>query len=281
MPTQCAIKPIEVQPVFLVDQKKDRSKYKGVNIEVISPGDGISYPTKGDEIALHYIGRLKDCDKTVFSTTVYDDSPFSFKLGFGTTIKGWELVLPKMSLGEISLVQVAASLAYGAHGTVNGDIEKGVPPNSDLDFEIELIAINKNFKKGYEKGKTMLSFPPRPGKWTTSLFECWKNLDSCCLGFFCPGLLFAFSAESIGGGSDFFEENVAKGCGLHFLYCCVPRSCWVKFPQLNDEHETLRKRIRERFELPETPFSDHFIARYCFCFGVCQEARELKARLGK
>lgn len=62
--------------------------------------------------------------------------PFEFQLGIGEVIPAWEIVLPKMSVGQKVIVCVPPEHAYGKAG-----IPGVVPGNSVLNFEIELLAI--------------------------------------------------------------------------------------------------------------------------------------------
>jgi len=62
--------------------------------------------------------------------------PFEFQLGIGEVIPAWEIVLPKMSVGQKIAVIVPPEYGYGKAG-----IPGVVPGNSNLKFEIELLAI--------------------------------------------------------------------------------------------------------------------------------------------
>ena len=64
------------------------------------------------------------------------NEPFEFQLGLGEVIQAWEIILPKMSLGQKILVSVPAEYGYGKTG-----IPGIIPGNSTLIYEIELLAI--------------------------------------------------------------------------------------------------------------------------------------------
>lgn len=72
----------------------------------------------------------------MFDTTVGKES-FTFVLGKGDVIPGWDKGVPGMKAGGIRRLIVPASLAYGAEGAGNGVI----PPNASLIFEVELINV--------------------------------------------------------------------------------------------------------------------------------------------
>jgi FK506-binding protein 1 len=108
----------------------------GVTIEMKTPGDGKNFPKQGDKLEIHYVGTLAK-DKTVFDSSRAKNKIFECTIGVGQVIKGWDEGLLKMSMGERSMLHVSSDLAYGEKGSGGN-----VPPNADLDFDIELIAIN-------------------------------------------------------------------------------------------------------------------------------------------
>lgn len=56
----------------------------------------------------------------------------------GYVIRGWDQIIPYLSLGERVNVTIPSELAYGTAGTT------GIPPNTDLKFDIELVSINNH-----------------------------------------------------------------------------------------------------------------------------------------
>lgn len=90
----------------------------------------------GMRVTVHYTGRLPD--GTVFDTTKDDNQLFGFKLGDGRVIRGWELGIRGMRVGGVRQLKIPAKLAYGKRG-----IEGRIPPNTDLEFEIELHAASR------------------------------------------------------------------------------------------------------------------------------------------
>jgi len=91
----------------------------------------------GSVVTVTYTGWLYDGSKTDNKGLQFDTSigstPFTFTLGAGQVIQGWELGVPGMAVGGLRRLVVPPSLAYG--GTRNGII----PPNATLVFEIELL----------------------------------------------------------------------------------------------------------------------------------------------
>lgn len=105
----------------------------GVMKDIISHGiQGWQKPENGDDIQMHYKGTLQD--GTVFDSSYDRGTPFSFKLGEGKVIKGWDIVGKTMAKGEKAKVTLKPDYAYGASGS-----PPKIPPNSTLVFEMELL----------------------------------------------------------------------------------------------------------------------------------------------
>ena len=89
----------------------------------------------GHTLLVHYTGTLTD--GTVFDTTRKPGRDFfTFKLGDGMVIKGWDQGLIGMQDGEIRKLTIPARLGYGEKG-----VPGTIPPNATLVFEIELLEI--------------------------------------------------------------------------------------------------------------------------------------------
>ena len=97
--------------------------------ETVGTGD---IAQAGDTLAVNYTGRLQD--GTVFDTSV-GKKPFTFALGAGQVIAGWDQGLAGMKVGGKRLLIIPSSLAYGAQQVGS------IPPNSTLVFEVELLSV--------------------------------------------------------------------------------------------------------------------------------------------
>lgn len=106
-----------------------------LKIEVLSPGDGKTYPKPGDVVTVHYTGTLENGKK--FDSSVDRNKPFQFTLGQGMVIAGWDQGFAKVSLGEKARLTIPGDLAYGDRG-----FPGLIPPNATLIFDVELLAIN-------------------------------------------------------------------------------------------------------------------------------------------
>ena len=104
----------------------------GLSYGVLRQGEGAEVADRGEAVLVHYTGWLED--GTRFDSSRDKANPFSFPLGQGRVIKGWEQGVEGMRTGEKRLLHIPAELAYGAR-------ERGlIPANSPLIFEVELLA---------------------------------------------------------------------------------------------------------------------------------------------
>lgn len=98
---------------------------------VIGSGD---LAERGRYITVHYTGTLENGTK--FDSSVDRGQPFSFVLGAGEVIQGWEQGFEGMRVGGKRKLIIPAALAYGSRGA--GNI---IPPNATLYFDVELLSV--------------------------------------------------------------------------------------------------------------------------------------------
>ncbi|KAJ6339293.1 hypothetical protein OIU77_007288 [Salix suchowensis] len=88
----------------------------------------------GSQVSVRYIGKLKKNDK-IFDSNV-GRAPFKFRLGVGQVIKGWDVGVNGMRVGDKRRFTIPPSMGYGERGA-GGKI----PPNSWLVFDVELVNV--------------------------------------------------------------------------------------------------------------------------------------------
>jgi FKBP-type peptidyl-prolyl cis-trans isomerase FkpA len=97
--------------------------------------------TNGKTVSVHYTGWLYDASAADHHGKKFDSSrdrnePFSFPLGGGRVIKGWDQGVAGMKIGGQRTLVIPASLGYGASGAGNV-----IPPNATLVFDVELLGV--------------------------------------------------------------------------------------------------------------------------------------------
>ncbi|XP_075892695.1 peptidyl-prolyl cis-trans isomerase FKBP1B-like isoform X1 [Nelusetta ayraudi] len=106
----------------------------GVEIETTSPGDGKTFPKKGQLCTVHYTGNLQDGTK--FDSSRDRSKPFKFKVGCGEVIKAWDEAVAQMSVGQRAILTCSPDMAYGASG-----FPPCIPANATLIFDVELLSV--------------------------------------------------------------------------------------------------------------------------------------------
>jgi len=112
----------------------------GLQIEDITTGSGAEAKA-GQHIQVHYTGWLYDpaADKNrgrKFDSSKDRGQPFSFGLGQGQVIRGWDEGFQGMKVGGTRVLTIPPEMGYGARGA--GGV---IPPNATLVFEVELLGV--------------------------------------------------------------------------------------------------------------------------------------------
>lgn len=124
------------------DQVKDKAAASktvtsatGLKYVDVKVGSGAS-PVKGKQVKVHYTGTLESGKK--FDSSVDRNEPFSFVIGVGQVIPGWDEGVMGMKVGGKRKLTIPAQLGYGARGA--GGV---IPPNATLLFDVELLDVAK------------------------------------------------------------------------------------------------------------------------------------------
>jgi FKBP-type peptidyl-prolyl cis-trans isomerase len=105
----------------------------GLKYVDIEEGTGAT-PEAGQTVVVHYTGTLEDGTK--FDSSRDRNQPFSFKIGVGQVIQGWDEGLSTMKVGGRRQLIIPSELGYGSRGA--GGV---IPPNATLLFDVELLDI--------------------------------------------------------------------------------------------------------------------------------------------
>jgi FKBP-type peptidyl-prolyl cis-trans isomerase len=103
-----------------------------LGVEDLVVGTG-AVATNGDVLTVNYVGRLTNGTK--FDSSYDRGLPYTFRLGAGQVIRGWDQGLVGMRVGGTRRLTIPPDLAYGSTGS------GPIPPNATLIFDVELLSI--------------------------------------------------------------------------------------------------------------------------------------------
>ena len=106
----------------------------GLVMEDLVVGEGVE-AQDFNKVVVNYTGKLED--GSVFDSSLKPGrEPFTFTLGVGSVIKGWDMGVKGMKVGGKRKLKIPAELGYGAKGAGNV-----IPPNATLIFDVELLEV--------------------------------------------------------------------------------------------------------------------------------------------
>jgi peptidylprolyl isomerase len=158
----------------------------------------------GDKVSVHYTGKLTNGTK--FDSSKDRNQPFSFKVGAGQVIRGWDEGLRLLNVGDKAVFTIPPTIGYG-------DRDMGtIPPNSTLIFDIEVLDAVAPIKAVpfVVKGKDTLTTASGLKyiiikKGDGAQAEVGKTVDVHYTGYFMDGRVFDSSIER--------GEPISFGCG--------------------------------------------------------------------
>jgi peptidylprolyl isomerase len=139
-------------------QEKVKSQ-KVKNPKTVKTASGLEYTIKekgtgkkaqaGDKVVVHYTGKLTN--DTVFDSSVSRGQPFTFKLGAGQVIKGWDEAFQILQVGDKATIKFGPELGYGDRAMGK------IPANSTLIFDVELLDVIEGVRPYDVKGKDTIT----------------------------------------------------------------------------------------------------------------------------
>jgi hypothetical protein len=142
--------------LLLISSVSAQRFFGGLLVEVTKNATCTRHSKAGDVLTMNYRGTLQS-DGTQFDSS-YGRGPFTFTLGAGQVIKGWDKGLVGMCIGEGRNLTIPPAMAYGDRGV------GGIPPRSTLVFETELLGIKGVKKEEPEPVKDVPENKPGPGE---------------------------------------------------------------------------------------------------------------------
>ncbi len=125
------IKPIVNKKIMIPQQAVTTAS--GLTYIITKNGTGAQLKA-GDEIIVNYTGLLTNGQK--FDSSLDRSEPFSFPLGAGRVIKGWDEGFQKLKIGDHATLIIPSSIAYGERGA--GGV---IPPGATLIFIVEVLGV--------------------------------------------------------------------------------------------------------------------------------------------
>ena len=123
---------IKIEP-FDIEGKVTTKTESGLEFILVEEGKG-KKAAPGDNVTIHYTGYFED--GSIFDSSVKREQPFTFQLGIGKVIKGWDEGIAMMKIGDKVRLIIPYQLGYGERGYPGV-----IPPKATLIFDVELLEV--------------------------------------------------------------------------------------------------------------------------------------------
>jgi peptidylprolyl isomerase len=147
--------------VISINAQEKAKSQKVKNPKTVKTASGLEYTIKekgngkkaqiGDKVVVHYTGKLTN--DTVFDSSVGRGQPFTFKLGAGQVIKGWDEAFQILQVGDKATIKFGPELGYGERAMGK------IPANSTLIFDVELLDVIEGVRPFDVTGKDTITSP--------------------------------------------------------------------------------------------------------------------------
>jgi len=137
---------IGILSAFIVAPSFAAQESAKTDVKAVTTASGLKYvdvvvgkgasPVAGKQVRVHYTGTLENGKK--FDSSVDRKEPFSFSIGVGQVIKGWDEGVMTMKVGGKRKLIIPSKLGYGSRGA--GGV---IPPNATLLFDVELLDVSR------------------------------------------------------------------------------------------------------------------------------------------
>lgn len=119
--------------LYFIATTSDEEFVRQFQYRRLRKGDGKNYPQKEDQVTINYIGIFPETQEQ-FDSSYDRGQTLDFIIGVGQVIPCLDEMISRMSLGERGVIICPAHLGYGKEG-----VKGKIPPNSDLEFEVEVL----------------------------------------------------------------------------------------------------------------------------------------------
>ena len=230
-----------------VSKKQDRGVLK--KILQAAAEDASGPPPNGYEVSAHYTGRLQS-DGSKFDSSVDRGKPFTFTIGQGQVIKGWDEGFASMKVGEKAILQCTPSYAYGASGS-----PPKIPGDATLEFEVELLGFKEKMKEKWEMSpEERTNVAKRLKTEGTELFQKGQFVEACTKYVDAADYSVDEGTESKDVTSE--ESPLYVSCWLNAAMCHMKNKEWsdavqachnvLNVPEMEDEKLTKVKAYYRR-----------------------------------